>query len=253
MKAQTTGSGFSIGLHVLLLAIFWSFSSQIQTVAPPLLLDLNILQGLEEQSQSEPAPGPPTVAAAPAPEPEVREAHPEPVLQPIVPVELKPVARKKSVAKKIVPQEQPKDPQVRQEPASTAPLIQKAVHRPGTTQAAAATSAGIQGNTTAGSPDPRGGVYSPGEIDGSLTALKRTQPAYPASARRRNIEGWVQVQFVVNEHGRPEQIRVLAAKPKDTFDRSVLESVSRWRFRPGTVNGAAVRVLVEQTIRFQLN
>lgn len=96
-------------------------------------------------------------------------------------------------------------------------------------------------------------MYSPGEIDGSLTALKRTEPGYPASARRRNIEGWVQVQFVVNEHGRPEQIRVLAAKPKDIFDRSVVESISHWRFRPGTVNGAAVRVLVEQTIRFQLN
>jgi len=107
-------------------------------------------------------------------------------------------------------------------------------------------------NQTARQGAARSGVYSPGEIDGSLNALKRTQPAYPASARRRNIEGWVQVQFIVNEYGQPEQIRVLAADPEGIFDSSVINSIGHWRFRPGTINGTAVRVLVEQTIRFQL-
>ena len=97
-----------------------------------------------------------------------------------------------------------------------------------------------------------GGVYSPGQIDGRLQVLKHTEPAYPASARRRNVEGWVRVRFVVNEQGRPEQIRILAADPPEVFNSSVQRAVSGWRFRPGTVQGRTVRVLVEQTIRFSL-
>lgn len=248
MKAQVTASGFSIGLHVLLLAAFWSLSSQVQTIAPPLLLDLNILQGVEELAKPERAPGPP--AAAPPPQPQVQETQPKAVHKPVAQVALKPAARKKSIATETAPQEQPQKEQAQQEPAPAATPAQKTSTQPGATQTTDAATE-KQGNGKAGRQGKS--IYSPGEIDGSLTALKRTQPAYPASARRRNIEGWVQVQFVVNEHGQPEQIRVLAAKPTDIFDRSVVESISRWRFRPGTINGAAVRVLVEQTIRFQLN
>ena len=250
MKVQTTASGFSIGLHVLLLAAFGSLSSQMQTIAPPLLLDLNILQGVEETVKPEPVPGPAAVAAAQPPEPQVQETPPKPVHKPVAQVALKPMARKKSIATKTAPQGQPQKERLQQEPAPAATPAQKTSTQPGATQTTDAATE-KQGNGKAGRQGKS--IYSPGEIDGSLTALKRTQPAYPASARRRNIEGWVQVQFVVNEHGQPEQIRVLAAKPTDIFDRNVVESISRWRFRPGTVNGAAVRVLVEQTIRFQLN
>ena len=95
-------------------------------------------------------------------------------------------------------------------------------------------------------------MYSAGEIDGKLQVLKKTPPEYPASARRRNIEGWVKVQVGVNTHGQPEQIRVLAAEPRGVFDANATRAISQWRFRPGQVRGQAVRVLVQQTIRFQL-
>lgn len=255
MKAQVTGNSISITLHLLLVAAFLTFNTQMQTPVAPLLLDLHVLQGMEEQAPGPPAAENPAPPAAPQPAPEPQEAPPESVSRPVA---LKPVIRKKIVQQKTEPQKLPdkQQTQARPEPSPAAPAISS---RANTTQAAnpaAATGQELatkEAGASAGRSGQRQGVYRPGEIDGSLTALKRTEPIYPASARRRNIEGWVQVQFVVNEHGRPEQIQVLSAKPKDIFDRSVVESIKRWRFRPGTVNGAAVRVLVEQTIRFQLH
>ncbi len=113
------------------------------------------------------------------------------------------------------------------------------------------TGSGAQRGTATGQGTGKS-VYKPGEIDGKLQVLKKTPPEYPASARRRNIEGWVKVQFIVNTHGQPEQIRVVSAEPRGVFDANALRAISQWRFRPGQVQGRAVRVLVQQTIRFQL-
>ena len=95
-------------------------------------------------------------------------------------------------------------------------------------------------------------TFSVGQLDGPLTTLVQIPPVYPHSAKRRNIEGWVKVRFVVDENGTVDKVRVLAAKPEGVFEQSVLRCVSSWRFKPGTVGGVAVKALVEQTITFKL-
>ncbi len=95
-------------------------------------------------------------------------------------------------------------------------------------------------------------TFSVGQLDGPLTSLVQIPPIYPHSAKRRNIEGWVKVRFVVDENGTVGKVSVLAAKPEGVFEQSVLRCVSGWRFKPGTVGGVAVKALVEQTITFKL-
>ena len=77
-------------------------------------------------------------------------------------------------------------------------------------------------------------------------------PIYPHTAKRRNIEGWVKVKFVVDDQGTVGQAQVVAAEPEGVFEQSVLRCVKGWRFKPGTIGGVAVRTLVEQTISFKL-
>ncbi len=98
-----------------------------------------------------------------------------------------------------------------------------------------------------------GGVFSTGALDRQLIVLRRPAPVYPQAARSRHIEGWIKVQFVVDERGQVEQIEVLAAEPQGVFDQSVLRCVAGWRFKPGTVEGRVVKARVQQTIRFQLD
>ncbi|MGM0404242.1 MAG: energy transducer TonB, partial [Thermodesulfobacteriota bacterium] len=86
-----------------------------------------------------------------------------------------------------------------------------------------------------------------------LTAVSRMPPVYPMNAKRRNIEGWVRVRFIVDKEGTVEDIEILEEKPPGVFDRAVIDCVSGWRFNPGTVGGVPVRTVAETTIRFELD
>jgi protein TonB len=90
------------------------------------------------------------------------------------------------------------------------------------------------------------------ELDHPLTPLSRPPPVYPAGAKRRGIEGWVKVRFVVNPQGGVQDVKVIEARPAGIFDDSVIRCVHGWRFQPGTVGGTPVSAWAETTVRFEL-
>lgn len=94
--------------------------------------------------------------------------------------------------------------------------------------------------------------YDAGELDAPLMALVRMQPIYPFRARQRELEGAVTVEFYITKQGLVEQVRIVRSEPEDVFDNSVVQCVSQWKFKPGTVAGVPVAVRAETTIRFQL-
>jgi protein TonB len=96
-----------------------------------------------------------------------------------------------------------------------------------------------------------GGV-SMGDLDAPLTPLTRMPPLYPMRAKRKGIEGWVEVKFLVDTAGTVEAVTILDAQPAEIFDRSVRRCLAGWRFKPGTVEGMAVKTWVTTTIRFEL-
>ena len=95
-------------------------------------------------------------------------------------------------------------------------------------------------------------TFDASQIDNSLTPLVHIPPLYPFQAKRRGIQGWVKIQFMVNLNGGVEQIKIIDAEPLKIFDQSVINAVSQWRFTPGTVSGTTVNTQVVTTIRFQL-
>jgi len=102
-----------------------------------------------------------------------------------------------------------------------------------------------------GTPDLKG-AYGVGEIDRPLTPLARVPPMYPMQARRRGVEGWVKVRFIVNEKGKVEEIRIIESHPQEVFEEAVIRCVSNWRFTPGTVEGFPVKTWVETAVQFDL-
>jgi protein TonB len=97
-----------------------------------------------------------------------------------------------------------------------------------------------------------GNAFAVGDLDAPLTVLARMPPVYPIGAKHRGIEGWVRVRFVVEEDGRVGRITVMESHPPGIFEKSVSQCVSGWRFKPGTIEGMAVRTWAETTIRFEL-
>ena len=80
--------------------------------------------------------------------------------------------------------------------------------------------------------------------------LKGANPNYPTAALRAGQSGWVVVGFTVTPEGRTSDVHVVDAQPRHVFDRSAMEAVSRYRFKPATRGGTAVASTKQQKIEF---
>jgi len=81
--------------------------------------------------------------------------------------------------------------------------------------------------------------------------LERIDPDYPEAARKARLEGVVILRAVIGTDGRVEDIRLVkSALP--LLDDSAIRAVRRWRYRPATLNGRAVRVFLTVTAEFRL-
>ncbi len=246
MSQQSKATQFSLFVHAMFFFAALAISQQAPPMRLPVALDLNILPaaGPPDSGPSQVAP-----AAPPAPQPPApveKKVVPKPVVQKTPPVaKKKPVEEKKPPVETVpvataVPQSQPQD---------SAPAAAVTANT-----AAAATATGTAPSASAGQGGGShgGGVFAVGQLDGPLAAISKTAPVYPAAAKRRNIEGWIKVKFLVDEQGQVDRVSVLEAEPEGIFDQAVLRCVSAWRFKPGTKGGVAVKALVEQTITFKL-
>lgn len=100
-------------------------------------------------------------------------------------------------------------------------------------------------------PDLRN-AFGVDEIDGPLTAIANIPPVYPMRASRMGIEGSVTIRFLVNESGLVDNIEIINAEPPGMFEKSVYNCASKWRFKPGTIEGIPVNTWAEKTIHFEL-
>jgi TonB family protein len=90
----------------------------------------------------------------------------------------------------------------------------------------------------------------------SENRLRRTffmAPTYPARARERGTEGWVDIEYTVTKDGTTSNAVVRASEPQGTFDRAALDAVKRWRYEPRVVGGAVAEQRVETRLRFRLS
>jgi protein TonB len=75
---------------------------------------------------------------------------------------------------------------------------------------------------------------------------------YPVDAARDGIEGWVDVEFVVDVTGQPQDFEVVAAEPKGRFEDAALAALSRYRYRPFTHDDRPFARRLRLRIRFAL-
>lgn len=87
----------------------------------------------------------------------------------------------------------------------------------------------------------------------SASSLKRTRtvsPVYPDTARKRGIEGWVELAFTVTPNGTVDDIEVRNASPANVFDDAAVRAVRQWRFEPVVRNGERVSQRAMVRLRF---
>jgi TonB family protein len=82
--------------------------------------------------------------------------------------------------------------------------------------------------------------------------LTQSQPFYTAAAMRAKVQGTVSMDVTVNADGRVRDVMVTESLDPD-LDASAVAAVSKWVFRPGTLDGVAVPVRVHIGMSFSIH
>ncbi len=83
--------------------------------------------------------------------------------------------------------------------------------------------------------DPQGGNIT------TPVATRKVDPAYPSELMRERVEGTVILYAIIRANGNVEDVRVLRGVD-GRLDENACSALKKWRFRPGSKNGAAVDV-----------
>ena len=92
---------------------------------------------------------------------------------------------------------------------------------------------------------------SPPSVD--LAVRQSPQPAYPPQSRRLNEEGVVALAVLVDEQGRPMEVRVSKSSGFPRLDQAAIEGLRKWRFQAAMQQGVASRAWTTVRVRFRLD
>ena len=109
--------------------------------------------------------------------------------------------------------------------------------------------------STSAPPTPVTGYRAPDSlfVDGPLVALVRSQPIYPASAIRQELDGFVIVEFDVLADGTVANARVVESSDS-VFEHSALRATMKFRFKPRVVDGVPLGSPgIQNLFRFQMD
>jgi len=85
----------------------------------------------------------------------------------------------------------------------------------------------------------------------ALAAVQsKVQPEYPPLARQLKVHGAVEVEAVVAEDGTVEKVNIVSGNP--VLTKPAADALKKWRFKPFTSDGKAVKALAPVSFDFSL-
>jgi len=84
-------------------------------------------------------------------------------------------------------------------------------------------------------------------------ALRNPKPPYPISSRENGEQGAVMLHACINHHGAVERVDLAQSSGHPALDRSALNTVRQWHFRPAQASGKSMPMCYRLPIRFLLS
>jgi TonB family protein len=102
-------------------------------------------------------------------------------------------------------------------------------------------------------PPPPPGVYTPAPGDDvkTPTVIAKVDPAYTDEAKTAGIQGTVTLAAVIGADGSAQNIQVVGSLDPG-LDQSAAEALAKWRFKPGTKDGAPVSIQAQVNLTFRM-
>lgn len=76
----------------------------------------------------------------------------------------------------------------------------------------------------------------------SPSPLKRFEPAYPMSAARNGLAGFVHLYFLVNDQGQAVNIKVIDSFPGEAFVAAAIKALTQWQYPTAQPHLASVKL-----------
>ncbi|PYV07841.1 MAG: hypothetical protein DMG07_27440, partial [Acidobacteria bacterium] len=114
---------------------------------------------------------------------------------------------------------------------------------------------GSGGGMGGGSGGGIGAGHGPYVVGGGVRppiAIAQPLPLYTEDARKARVEGVVLIQAVVRKDGSVDSFKVLRGLGYGLDESAINTIATKWRFRPGTLNGQAVDVQANIEVSFRL-
>ena len=96
------------------------------------------------------------------------------------------------------------------------------------------------------------GIYEYGSGITNPEPIFKSTPSYTDDAIRAKVQGTVVLQAVIRKDGRVDRFKVVRGLGYGLEETAIQEIATRWKFRPGTLNGRPVDVLATIEVSFNL-
>jgi protein TonB len=80
--------------------------------------------------------------------------------------------------------------------------------------------------------------------------VKKVQPAYPAEAKSRHIQGTVRFTVIISKEGKISSL-TLVSGPLPLYE-SARDAVKQWEYKPTKLNGKPVDVVTQIDVNYTL-
>jgi protein TonB len=249
-------------LHAAVLAavLAWPPGTPLEPDEPPAMqVELAAVVGAGQgrvsvpESAPQPQPPQPPQVEAPPPQPPApeipseppRAAAPAPPLPPLPPVAEEPAM--------LAPPPPPPPPQVAQpapRPPERKPPPERTAPRPPAPRQAPPTTRPVLPLPPAADAAP---AFTAALVPDRVAQAAYTPAApYPPEARNRGQQGLVVVRIDIGPDGHVTRVTLMQSSGVPALDRSVLETIPRWRFDPARRNGRPVADAILQRVVFSL-
>ena len=112
---------------------------------------------------------------------------------------------------------------------------------------------GIAAGVAGGTGPVTGETFLQDQVDDPVQVISKVQPRYPPVLQQAGVSGFVEATWVVDTtgHAEPNSWKVLKSTNAQ-FEAPAREAIMKGVFKPARIKGAAVRQLVQQSIKFNI-